>query len=140
MKHDELTGNNKVKIPKILIVEDDNMLKPLWSFVTSKVSNKNRIDWVTTELEAEELLKKSIEEKCPYDLVIIDIILDGPRNGFDLYAKYGDVYHDRIIITSGLQYQSYNGYLENGHTLPYCLEKPLVPSECIEAVNKILYH
>lgn len=140
MKNDELTDKYKVKIQKILIVEDDNMLKPLWSFVTSKVSRQNKIDWVTTEMDAEELLNRSIKERSPYDLIIIDIMLEGPRNGFDLYAKFGDIYHDRIIITSGLQYQSYNGYLDNSHTLPFCLEKPLVPVECIEAVSKILNH
>ena len=127
------------QVPRLLIVEDDKCMKPIWSFVTSAVDNNIQVDWATSELEAERIIYQAIKDEHLYDLVIIDIFLEGSRTGLDLYEVFGDLFHDKMIITSGTEYQHYVEYLSKKSNPPYCLEKPLVPEECVKLVNKMLH-
>lgn len=131
-------GLQESKNPKILIVEDDKTLEPIWSYITSKVNNKSQVDWATSELEAEDLIFDAMRDGNQYDLVIVDIFLEGARTGLDLYERFGHLFHNRMIITSGTEYQKYAEYLNTGTQAPYCLEKPLVPEECINVIQKML--
>lgn len=126
-------------IPRILIVEDDKTLEPVWDFITTKVNKKLQVDWATSELEAEDLIFGAMRDGHQYDLIIVDIFLEGARTGLDLYERFGHLFHNRMIITSGTEYQKYAEYLNEGKTAPYCLEKPLVPEKCVELVNKMLH-
>ena len=128
-----------VKIPRILIVEDDRTLQPIWSFVASTVDKNVQVDWATSELEAEDLIFEAMRDGKQYDLVIVDIFLEGARTGLDLYERFGHLFHNRMIITSGTEYQKYAEYLNSGTHAPYCLEKPLVPEECINVIGKMLH-
>ena len=124
---------------RILIVEDDKTLEPIWTFVISKVNKKAEIDWATLELEAEDLIFDAMRDGKQYDLVIVDIFLEGTRTGLDLYERFGHLFHNRMIITSGTEYQKYAEYLNTNSQAPYCLEKPLEPNQCVEIVNKMLH-
>jgi response regulator of citrate/malate metabolism len=126
------------KIHRVLIVEDDKTLQPIWSFVASTVSKNIQFDWATSELEAEDLIFEAMRNDYQYDLVIVDIFLEGARTGLDLYERFGHLFHDRMIITSGTEYQNYAEYLRQDAHAPYCLEKPLVPEECVKVVSKML--
>jgi hypothetical protein len=59
--------------------------------------------------------------------------------GLDLYEKFGHLFHNKMIITSSADYEKYSEYLQNGPSSPYCLEKPLVPDECVSVVTKMLH-
>jgi hypothetical protein len=72
-------------------------------------------------------------------LVIVDIFLEGARTGLDLYERFGHIFQDKMIITSGTEYQHYVEYLNKNAHPPYCLEKPLIPNECVKLVNKMLH-
>jgi response regulator of citrate/malate metabolism len=133
------TTFNESKAPRILIVEDDKTLEPIWSFVTKKVNKKIQVDWATSELEAEDLIFEAMRDHHQYDLVIVDIFLEGARTGLDLYERFGHLFHNRMIITSGTEYQNYAEYLSQGTEAPYCLEKPLSPEECVKVVSKMLH-
>lgn len=139
MKTNKAIKNEKVKDPKILIVEDDKTLVPIWDYITTKVDNHSKVDWATSELEAEDLIFEALRDGHQYDLVIVDIFLEGARTGLDLYEKFGHLFHNKMIITSSADYEKYSEYLHGGDALPYCLEKPLVPDDCVKVVNKMLH-
>lgn len=125
--------------PKILIVEDDKTLLPIWSYITTKVNEKAVVDWATSELEAEDLIFNAMRDGYQYDLVIVDIFLEGARTGLDLYERFGHLFYNRMIITSGTEYKNYAEYLKTDTKAPYCLEKPLVPDECIKIIKKMIH-
>jgi response regulator of citrate/malate metabolism len=125
--------------PRILIVEDDKTLEPIWSFITTKADKKSQIDWATSELEAEDLIFEAMREGHQYDLVVIDIFLEGSKTGLDLYEKFGHLFHNKMIITSGTDYGHYAEYLNTGSNAPYCLEKPFSAERCVEIVKKMLH-
>lgn len=139
MKTNETAGNEKTREPKILIVEDDKTLVPIWDYITTKVDNNSKVDWATSELEAEDLIFEALRDGHQYDLVIIDIFLEGSRTGLDLYEKFGHLFHNKMIITTSADYEKYSEYLHSGDARPYCLEKPLAPDECVKVVNKMLH-
>ena len=124
--------------PKILIVEDDKTLTPIWDYITTSVSENSIVDWATSELEAEDYIFQAMRNGKQYDLVIIDIFLDGARTGLDFYERFGHLFHHKMIITSGTDYQKYEEYLVKGNFAPYCLEKPLNPKHCIEIIGNML--
>lgn len=130
--------NRKFYSPRILIVEDDTTLYHLWSQASSIVSNLVQIDWATSEIEAEELILDSLREGRQYDLLIVDIFLEGTRTGLDLYKRFGHLFYNHIIITSGTEYQKYVEYLNIGSLAPFCMEKPLQPTQCIEVLKRML--
>jgi hypothetical protein len=76
--HKKIKSDN----PKILIVEDDKTLEPIWDYVTTKVNNLSKVDWATSELEAEDLIFEAQRDGRQYDLVIVDIFLEGARSRF----------------------------------------------------------
>lgn len=124
--------------PRILVVEDDKLLWHLWSLASSKLNINLTIDWATSELEAENLILKSIKEGSKYDLLIIDIFLEGTKTGLDLYKQFRHLFYNHIIITSGADYRHYQEYLNGETPVPYCMEKPLVPKECVKVLKKML--
>jgi response regulator of citrate/malate metabolism len=136
MKTNTFIENNS---PRILIVEDDKTLEPVWSSIASKADKQSQIDWATSELEAEDLIFESMRDGHQYDLVVIDIFLEGQRTGLDLYEKFGHLFHNKMIITSGTDYRNYAEYLSTGSSAPYCIEKPFKPDECLEIIKKMLH-
>jgi response regulator of citrate/malate metabolism len=139
MKTNKTHKKSRADNPKILIVEDDKTLEPIWDYVTTKVNNHSKVDWATSELEAEDLIFEAQRDGRQYDLVIVDIFLEGSRTGLDLYEKFGHLFHNKMIITSSADYEKYSEYLQAGTFRPYCLEKPLVPDECVSVVNRMLH-
>jgi response regulator of citrate/malate metabolism len=135
-KYDE---NIEINYKRILIVEDDKMLEPIWNNVTTRINSKSKIDWATSELEAEDMIFEALRDGHQYDLIIIDIFLEGARTGLDLYERFGHLFPNKIIITSGAEYPVYSEYLNNNSYTPYCLEKPLNPIKCAEVVNQLLH-
>ena len=130
--------DKQLHIPRILIVEDDITLEPIWTYVVDRVSRQATVVWATSEAEAEELILSSIQNNCEYDLVITDIFLSGSKTGIDLWSKFYYALHGRMIITSGIEYQKFMKHLGESPAEPLYIQKPLNPNECINAVFGML--
>jgi len=143
MTHERETWNVKAELPahtfKILVVEDDVGFEPLWQSIVKRALGEHaRVEWATSEVEAEELILKAKDEGLPYALVITDIFLSGSRTGIDLWKKFFREMRGRIILTSGIEHTKFNRYFEKEAERPVYLQKPLVPHECIEIVYELL--
>lgn len=129
---------NGLKELKVLIIEDDRTLMTVWSYILSKLNSRVQIDWVTTELEAEELIAKSIKSNKNYDLAIVDIFLEGTRTGLDFFERFKEILQGKIIISSGTDYLLYAEYLQKDSNPPFCLEKPLNLDKSVEVIKRFM--
>ena len=126
------------KESKILIVEDDITIKPIWEYIISTAFRSASFDWATTEPQAELYIEQAIGQGKNYDLVISDIFLSGAKTGIDLWLKFKHNLHGHFILVSGIEYFKMLRYLGTGDGLPFYLRKPLVIRECVEAVYTAL--
>lgn len=74
---------------KVLVVEDDMSLHPLWDHIVRAVNPQAIIRQAYTEEAAEKIIERQRQAGEDFDLIISDIFLDGDRNGVDLWKKYG---------------------------------------------------
>lgn len=68
---------------KILIVDDDTSLKPLWEYVLSQYFINAEIDWYIDIDTAKQQYLKQKKTSVPYSLMIIDLFLSGAETGLD---------------------------------------------------------
>lgn len=140
-KSQQMFQNTEKKLnqTKVLIVEDDITSEPIWEYIVSKVGKSIRVDRATGVDEASCYLNCSIETNQPYQLVISDIFLSGPKTGIDLWHDYHTVLSERIILTSSISYSKMHKHLGRFEVAPLFLQKPLIFHDCIEAVYGILH-
>jgi len=68
---------------KILIIDDDISLKPLWEYVLSQHFVDAEIDWhIDIETAKQQYLKQK-KTSTPYSLMIVDLFLSGAETGLD---------------------------------------------------------
>lgn len=127
-----------VKHASVLLVEDDGSQEVLWQHILSRVGLKGHFDWVENEYEAEELIRRSIHDRHPYDLVVSDIYLPDQFNGIDLWLKFHSELHGRMILTSSINVFEFTYLFPKNQPLPLYLQKPLNIEDCIEAVHGVL--
>ena len=138
MRNDTQLIGSESKSPRILIVEDDKTLEPIWSYIIERVNDNAQLLWTTSEVDAEELIMDSIDQNNKFDLVIADIFLSGPQTGIDLWKRFFYLLHSRMIVTSGIEYYKFINYLGTNTRQPLYIQKPLNLHDCIEAVYGIL--
>ncbi len=127
--------------PRILIVEDDELLKVLWSYIIHQADHNAQISWASTEPEGEKLLQQSFKNGEEYDLVISDIFLSGSKTGIELWSQFHEKLEGKMIMTSGIDYSKYVKQLKFTH-IPYTplyLQKPLEMDDCINIVQYVLH-
>ena len=127
--------NTELIVPKILIVDDDISLEPIWLYIIEKVHSKAQIVWATSETEAENLILDAQKNGRAFDLIITDIFLCGSKTGLDLWARFFNDMHGCIIVTSGVEYSRFVKYFEGSQRQPIYLQKPLLLNECIEVIS-----
>ncbi len=125
--------------PKILVVEDDITFEPYWTAIVERADRNAQVFWATSEMEAENMILDAIESGHEFDLVITDIFLSGSRTGIDLWVKFFQRMHGRIIVTSGIEFQKFVEYFGKSEIRPLYLQKPLVPHDCIGAIYNALH-
>lgn len=112
---------------RVLIVEDDVTMEPLWQHIIETATPGALIDWVTS-VEAAPVDRR-------YDLVIADIFLAGEQTGLDLWERIGET--TPFILMSVITAQRLKTLALN-RPLPSYIQKPLDPSQCIETVRAVL--
>src|SRR3712207_4701738 len=81
------------KVTRVLVVEDDLTLKSFWSHILNDMYKKNKIDWASSEEEAETMIRNRWMKAKPYDLVISDIFLAGQKTGIELWLNLAEAAH-----------------------------------------------
>ncbi len=122
---------------RILIVEDDFTMEPLWNYVITEVSPGAHVKWVFTEEAAERLIGQKRQHSEEFDLVICDIFLSGTRTGIDLWKRYGEG-PTQFLLMSVVSPQKFSKLLGEETVTPFYVQKPLSPKACIETVRAML--
>lgn len=69
---------------RVLIVEDDLALKPMWELILRRQFVDYHLDWAVSCEEAQKLVSSSIVRDLPYTLIVTDLFLSGAGTGLDL--------------------------------------------------------
>lgn len=123
---------------KFLVVEDDVVIQPIWSRILDLVDPNAIIFWATTEELAEKMIRERIELKDKFDFVVADVILEGPKNGVDLWRRFGrgdTLFLFASSVTPKKLSEMIGGTEERQ---PFLVRKPLDPQECVESVRAML--
>lgn len=123
---------------KVLVVEDDFAMQPLWERIIHAVSPRAIIRWAHSEEGAEALIENRRQAGESFDLIVTDIFLDGERNGVDLWKKYGGE-ETLFLFTSGISPKEFSkmiGDYENEY--PVLLQKPVRPRESADSIRMLL--
>jgi response regulator of citrate/malate metabolism len=112
---------------RVLIIEDDPTIAPMWTYILGKVDPELEIVWATSDAEGERFIQNSIKYQNEFDLIISDIFLSGPKTGIDLWFRYREYLEGKFILTSGITYRKYLQHMEKSKSifLPFYLQKPL---------------
>lgn len=126
--------------PRVLIVEDDITLEPLWENVLERAYRGATYIWASSAQEAIYKMYQAKESGQPFDLVISDIFLSSSQTGLDLWNQFQDELDGRFIVVSGLSYKKYLQKMSKSDRPPLFLRKPLNIPDCVETVHFMLTH
>ncbi len=133
-----------VKRPRFsaLIVEDDMGSMHMLDVALQSTGQFSKLDWATSAEEAVRLMerRKNSGRSQPYDLIIIDIFLDGRRSGVDLWKflheeKLQDI---PVIMTSGISEDKFAELMGANAVVPKFLRKPFQMRHCMDTISEAM--
>ena len=122
---------------RVLIVEDDVTMQPLWKYVIETSAPGASIKWVTTEEAAEKIIAHRLHMAEEFDLIIADIFLSGSRTGIDLWKRYGSG-NTQFLLMSAVSPTKFAKLVGDGEPTPLYVQKPLNPIACIDTISEML--
>ncbi len=132
--------NRSVPLKSILVVEDDLSTSNLIERVIRSIQPGLNLEWTTTAEEAIKLINDASEKKrpCPFNLVISDFYLDGPKTGLDFWNHIQRVYPDVPFVL--MSSTDVNDFLDDDETrtVPYFLRKPFDIGQCKAFLTKLI--
>lgn len=148
--------NQKVKVhfvptfvPKqkrVLLIDDDPSLEPVFDALLHEVNTEIDIDYVTSAEAAFERLNEAsgIWKSTPYDLIIADVFLDGKATGVDVWSLCQEAYPQMpALVMSSLPLNRILELIGRNSINPLFLQKPFHFASCRrtlqEAFNTGLY-
>jgi DNA-binding response OmpR family regulator len=127
---------------RVFVVEDDLSMSTLLDKALRQVDADAEIDWATSAEEAvfEMNAKTKAYGRLPYDLIIIDVFLEGESTGLEFYELCKNQYPDiPVLVTSALpvgKFLNLTGH--HDQKMPF-LQKPFSVRECKEAIEAQLH-
>lgn len=136
-------------VKRVLIVEDDMALKPIWDKFFRLFSDSLNLEWAVSCEEAIKMVQLANETNEQYFLVISDIFLAGSKTGIqlvnspevvtskaktvlisaadreDIISKYGHIVPNTIVISKPFNFRLYNPLFRkilNGHLIEVQVE------------------
>lgn len=126
-----------------LIVEDDMTSIYVLDLALQQTGQFAKLDWATSAEEAMGYISRRLQagKTTPYDLIIIDIFLDGRRTGVDLwqYLCEANIQHVPVIMTSGISEQRFAQLMGRYAVAPKFLKKPFKMQVCIDTIEAALH-
>lgn len=104
-------------VNRILVIEDDLAIKPMWEHIARRNFGPNNLDWAVNVEEAIKLYEEAMLKEQPYSLIVTDIFLAGSETGLDFIT------HTR----------------ERGNTSPVLLVSAASESDLKQSFDKILH-
>jgi len=126
---------------RVLVVEDDLELSTVIERVLRSIDSNVDMDWVTSvECAIGQLEKILLQRTLPtYDLIVIDIFLDGKSTGIDFWRTCQDLFPDTpVLITSALSLERFFATIGRDSISPPYLQKPFTAIECKQMFETML--
>jgi|GEM_PF-1242555 len=133
-----------VKLPRYsaLIVEDDMSTMHMLDVALQTTGQFVKLDWATSAEEAMRFLQARVKNgrPNPYDLIIIDIFLDGRRTGVDLwnYLNEESLQSVPVVMTSGISEEKFADLMGRFTIMPKFLRKPFQMKGCMDTINEAM--
>ena len=125
-------------IQRMLVVEDDLALQPMWSVILSRHAKGASLDWAVSCEEALRMLRATHDAGESYDLIVTDLFLAGSMTGIDLLQSQ-EVSRSEAsqILVSVAEKEGLDRYQREvpGATI---IAKPLNVVKCEMAIQSIL--
>lgn len=125
---------------RILVVEDDMALKPLWEIIAKRNMGGMKLDWSVSGEEGRRLLSQvANEKKKKYDLVVTDLFLAGSETGLDFvkYVRVSDPSVPIFLVTSVDETDLKKHYGKDLDNISV-LEKPLSVAQFERALETLI--
>ena len=119
---------------RVLVVEDDSMMKLLWEHFLARLIPAAQIVWAQTEEAAQKIMGS--ESQRGFDFIICDVFLSGRKTGVDLWKKYS-AQSQKFIFTSVIERKQLMGMLGSQKSAPLFLQKPIDFSDVKKVIAKI---
>lgn len=126
----------------VYVVEDDIEMSTIIDRVLKSIDPDILLDWSTSAEEAIQRIRTAVKkhELKPYDLIIVDVFLDGSRSGLDFWRYCKREYEEiPIVITSANSRESLFSKTMPLPEKPIFLQKPFTISECKKLFKELLY-
>lgn len=72
------------KIKKVLVVEDDLSLWPMWEVILHRCLPSAQIEWAVSAEEARRMVREASQNQKPFAVIISDLFLAGSGTGVEL--------------------------------------------------------
>ncbi len=127
---------------KVLVVEDDKNITVLVGKALLELMKDVEINWAPSleKAVAEIILHNDVSQSKPYDLIIVDVFLEGNGTGFDLIKVIQRIYPTiPFLVISSLSHEFVKECMDEfiEKNIVY-LKKPFLYSQCKEEVKNIL--
>lgn len=124
---------------KVLVVEDDPALEPIWRHVIGAVDPQIEMIWAGSVAEAERFIEYYKNTGGGLSLVIADIyLIERDRTGMDLWKKHGQQGDLKFIMVSSVSLGNFLKMVGSDPIHPAYLQKPLDLTECVPLVKGML--
>jgi response regulator of citrate/malate metabolism len=122
---------------RILVIEDDLALKPMWEAILRRQFVDFHLDWAISCEEARRLTHSSIKFDSGYSFIVADVFLAGAETGLDfLEYKQRILPEVPLILVSAAEEDSIRSNFPALVTGVTVLTKPLSIPQCDRAFEK----
>lgn len=126
----------------VLIVEDDTTAVFLLKLALNKTGSFAAFDWVSNAKEALKHISQRSENghKKPYDLIIIDVYLEGRETGLDLWDALAKQNMNvlPVLVTSSISEGRFSELVAASKFTPRYLRKPFKVESCAKVISDLL--
>lgn len=123
---------------RVLVVEDDLALEPIWNIILARAFRGVRLDWAISSEEARKMIKAAGERREPYGLIVTDIFLSGAETGFDLLSS-AEMNRTRakVVLVSAAAEEKIKAHFGAAEKVETVLPKPLHVGDCARALGAL---
>lgn len=124
---------------KLLVIEDDLALRPLWESVARRNFGLENVDWAVSAEEGQKFFQESVKKGDPYSGIVVDLFLAGSDTGLD-FIRYARSMGKKtpILLVSSVSESDLKGSFDAMMDPVLFLSKPLSAAKCEGGLKQIL--
>lgn len=135
-------SNTRIKAKKhnkILLIEDDLSLRPMWLRIFNNISSGFDLEWAVSGEHAQTMINQANRSRQHYHLIIADLFLAGPKTGMDvlLSEEVANSQSQRVLV-SAVKRREMKKNTDFKKIKTHFIPKPLNIRICEKVMGKLL--